>query len=84
MSLKPSDIRAMTDDEMETSLKKMARERLNVRFRHAASEMEDTSSIRKMRRDYARLLTIRSERARQEAKSETPKTETPKLEKNDA
>lgn len=76
MSLKPSDIRAMTDDEVETSLKKMARERLNVRFRHAASEMEDTSSIRKMRREYARLLTIRSERTRQKSKSETPKPET--------
>ena len=71
MSLKSSDIRAMTDDEIETSLKKMARQRLNVRFRHAASEMEDTSSIRKMRRDYARLLTIRSERARKKPNTET-------------
>lgn len=76
MNLKPSDIRAMTDDEVETSLKKMARQRLNVRFRHAASEMEDTSAIRKMRRDYARLLTIRSERARQKSQTETPKSET--------
>lgn len=60
--MKITDIRLMSDDELEAQLKKLAKERLNLRFSRAAGQLDDTSAIRKARRDYARLLYVRHER----------------------
>ena len=55
------EIREMTDDEIDTKLETTRQELFNLRFR-ASFEETDHGLIRGLRRDIARLLTIRTER----------------------
>lgn len=55
------EIREMTDDEIETKIATTRQELFNLRFR-ASFEETDHGLIRGLRRDIARLLTIRTER----------------------
>jgi len=55
------EIREMTDDEIDTKLETTRQELFNLRFRSSFQEM-DHSLIRGLRRDIARMLTIRTER----------------------
>ncbi|MGD8494622.1 MAG: 50S ribosomal protein L29 [Gemmatimonadales bacterium] len=55
------EIREMTDDEIETKIETTRQELFNLRFR-ASFEETDHGLIRGLRRDIARLLTIRTER----------------------
>ena len=55
------EIRELTDDEIEAKLDATRQELFVLRFR-ASFEETDHSLIRGLRRDIARLLTIRHER----------------------
>ncbi|HQT62133.1 MULTISPECIES: 50S ribosomal protein L29 [unclassified Acidiphilium] len=66
---KASDIRAKTSDELGDILLELKREQLNLRFQRATGQQENTSQIRKARRDVARVKTIQAERARAAAKA---------------
>ncbi|CAG4916287.1 unnamed protein product [Acidocella sp. C78] len=66
---KASDIRAKTPDELGDMLLELKREQLNLRFQRATGQQENTSQIRKARRDVARVKTIQAERARAAAKA---------------
>jgi len=55
------EIREMTDDEIDTKLETTRQELFNLRFRSSFQET-DHSLIRGLRRDIARMLTIRTER----------------------
>jgi len=54
-------IRELTDDEIEAKLETTRQELFNLRFR-ASFEETDQGLIRGLRRDIARLKTIRHER----------------------
>ncbi len=56
--MKPSDIRAMTDDQLKDELVKLKKEQFNLRFQRATGQLENTSRVRQVRRDIARLQTI--------------------------
>ncbi len=58
----PNEIRAMTDAEIETAIETARREMFKLRFQKATGRMADTSRARAVRRDVARLLTVRRER----------------------
>ena len=56
--MKPSDIRAMSEDQMKDELVKLKKEQFNLRFQSATNQLENTSRVRQIRRDIARIQTI--------------------------
>ena len=61
--MKPQDIRAMADVELDTAIANAERELFNLRFQHTSGRLSDTSRMRQVRRDLARLRTVGRERA---------------------
>ena len=66
---KASDVRVKTPDELNDMLLDLKREQLNLRFQRATGQQENTSQVKKTRRDVARVKTILAERARASAKA---------------
>ncbi len=62
--MKAADVRAKTDDELKTELETLGKEAFNLRFQRASGQLENTSRVRQVRRDIARIRTILDERAR--------------------
>ncbi len=60
--MKVEKVRDMTDAEMEEQLKSLRKELFNLRFQFATHQLNNPARIRLVRRDIARLLTIRRER----------------------
>ena len=65
---KAADVRAKSPDELEAALVDLRREQFNLRFQRATGQQENTSRVRAVRRDIARVKTILAERARSAAK----------------
>jgi large subunit ribosomal protein L29 len=63
-----SDIRAKTPDELNGLLLDLRKEQFNLRFQRATGQQENTSRVRVVRRDIARVKTILAEHARSAAK----------------
>ena len=64
--LKPEDLRHMTVDQLDDEVLKLKKERFNLRFQRATGQLENTSRVREVRRDIARIKTIaRQKRAAQ-------------------
>lgn len=59
-----SDIRAKSPDELKALLVDLRKEQFNLRFQRATGKQENTSRVRTVRRDIARVKTILAERAR--------------------
>lgn len=62
--MKPAELRAMTADELimkETDLRK---ELFNLRFQQATGEIENPMRIRAVRKNIAKVLTIRTEKSK--------------------
>ncbi len=55
---KPADLRAKSDDELETQLLELKREQFNLRFQRATGQNEGTGRVREVRREVARIKTI--------------------------
>jgi len=62
--MKAADVRARTDDELTDQLDTLGRERFNLRFQRANGQLENTSRVRQVRRDIARIKTVLGERRR--------------------
>jgi large subunit ribosomal protein L29 len=60
--MKPVDIRAKSEDELRDQLRDLKKEAFNLRFQQASGQLENTSRVRDVRRDIARVQTILSER----------------------
>jgi len=68
--MKAADIKTMTVDQIDDEVLKLKKEQFNLRFRRATGQLENTSRVREVRRDIARLKTIaRQKRAPKAAKS---------------
>ena len=64
--MKPGDLRAMTVDQLDDEVLKLKKERFNLRFQRATGQLENTSRVREVRRDIARIRTVaRQKRAAQ-------------------
>jgi len=61
-TVKASELRAQTSDELKTKLVSLKKEQFNLRFKVAYSENEKSSRIRIIRREIARLKTVLSEK----------------------
>jgi len=57
-------VRARTDDELTEQLDTLGRESFNLRFQRANGQLENTSRVRQVRRDIARIKTVLGERHR--------------------
>ena len=68
LASKAEDLRAKTDDQLETQLGELKREQFNLRFQAATNQLERPARIREVRRDIARIQTLQGERARAGAK----------------
>ena len=64
-----SDIRARTPDELNAMLADLRKEQFNLRFQRATGQQENTSRVRVVRREIARVKTILAERARAAVKA---------------
>ena len=56
--MKPEDLRMKTVDELESELETLTKETFNLRFQKASGQLENTSRVRVIRRDIARIKTI--------------------------
>jgi len=63
---KAEDLRHMTVDQLDDEVLKLKKERFNLRFQRATGQLENTSRVREVRRDIARIRTVaRQKRATQ-------------------
>ena len=60
--MKAPDARVRTDDELTEQLDTLGRESFNLRFQRANGQLENTSRVRQVRRDIARIKTVLGER----------------------
>jgi large subunit ribosomal protein L29 len=75
--MKADDLRGMTLDQLEDEVLKLKKEQFNLRFQRATNQLENTSRVRVVRRDIARIKTVAAQkRAGQPAPA--PKAETAK------
>ena len=62
--MKSSDVRAKSKDELNTQLAELRKEQFNLRFQRASGQLENTSRVRAVRRDIARIMTALGQRQR--------------------
>lgn len=62
--MKPSEIREKTTEELVELEKTMARELFKARFANYSNQLDDTDSVRRSRRDIARVKTVLTERSK--------------------
>ena len=55
--MKAGDLRSMTVDQLDDQLVKLKKEQFNLRFQRASGQLENTSRVRVVRRDIARIKT---------------------------
>jgi large subunit ribosomal protein L29 len=60
--VKTSEIKAMTVDELTQKEYDLRKELFNLRFQQATGEIENPMRIRTVRKNIARVLTVRSEK----------------------
>jgi large subunit ribosomal protein L29 len=62
---KPEDLRAMTLDQLDDELLRLKKEQFNLRFQRATGQLENSSRVRVVRRDIARIKTIAQQKRAQ-------------------
>jgi large subunit ribosomal protein L29 len=60
--MKVHDLRVLEQDELGMRLRTARRELYELRFKHAVGQLENSSQIRKVRHDIARIMTVLRER----------------------
>ena len=59
---RPSELRELTDDELDHRLSERRQELFNLRFQSATGALENPARLKHAKREIARILTIRIER----------------------
>ena len=57
-----SDLRVMTEDQLNDEALKLKKEQFNLRFQKASGQLQETARVRVVRRDIARVLTVAAQR----------------------
>jgi large subunit ribosomal protein L29 len=63
MAMDAKELRAKTPDQLRDDLVALKKEAFNLRFQQATGQLENTSRMRAVRRDAARVKTILNEKA---------------------
>ena len=61
--MRAKDLRTLTDEELDTKLGESRQELFKIRFQAATGALESSAKLRHARREIARILTIKHERA---------------------
>ena len=57
-----TDLRVMSDDQLNDEVLRLKKEQFNLRFQRATGQLENTSRVREVRRDIARARTVASQK----------------------
>jgi large subunit ribosomal protein L29 len=57
-----SDLKVMTPDQLQDELLGLKKEQFNLRFQRATGQLENTSRVREVRRDIARVRTLQRQK----------------------
>jgi large subunit ribosomal protein L29 len=60
--MKAREMRSMTDEDLAVAVEGAYQELFNLRFQQTTGRLSDTSRVRQVRRDMARLRTVARER----------------------
>lgn len=60
--MKPSEIRNLSDEELQGKVKELKEELLNLRFQLAVNQLQNPMRIRAVKKDIARIKTIMTEK----------------------
>jgi large subunit ribosomal protein L29 len=63
MSMKASELRAKSGDDLQKELNELLKAQFGLRMQHATQQLANTSQIKKVRRDIARVRTVMKEKA---------------------
>ena len=66
------DLREMTDEELGHQLNSTRQELFRLRFQASTEKLEAPSNVKKLRRDAARILTVRRQRELAAAQADAP------------
>ena len=61
--MKASELRARNGDELQKELNDLLRAQFGLRMQHATQQLSNTSQIKKVRRDIARVRSVLREKA---------------------
>jgi large subunit ribosomal protein L29 len=67
MAMNAGELRSKSADELKQELQSLLRAQFNLRMQKATQQLNNTSQIRKVRRDIARVRTILNQKAQAEA-----------------
>jgi large subunit ribosomal protein L29 len=57
-----SDLKVMTEDQLDDEALKLKKEQFNLRFQRASGQLQNTARVRVVRRDIARVMTIAAQK----------------------
>ena len=60
--MKATELREMTDVELNKQLKDLKAELFNLRFQHAINQLDNPIRIEAVKRDIARVMTVLAEK----------------------
>ena len=61
--MRPRELRDLSDEELEEKLHERRQELFNLRFQSATGALENSARLRLAKREIARILTVKNERA---------------------
>jgi large subunit ribosomal protein L29 len=61
--MRARELRDLTDEELEQKMAETRRELFNLRFQSATGSLENSARLRLAKREIARILTVKGERA---------------------
>ena len=61
--MKAKDYRDLSDDQLESHLHDTRQELFNLRFQSATGALENSARLKLAKREIARILTVRNQRA---------------------
>ena len=59
--MKASELRELSEEQLEERLRELREELFNLRFQYATRQLTNTARIKEVRRDIARVLTRQHE-----------------------
>ncbi len=60
--MKIADIRSLSDEELVSKGNNLAEELFKLRFKHGIRQLENTSKLKELRKNVARIETVKSEK----------------------
>jgi large subunit ribosomal protein L29 len=67
---RPSELRELSDDDLDHRLAERRQELFNLRFQSVTGALENSARLKLTKREIARILTVQTERQATAAKSE--------------